>query len=296
MVNKKVSAIIPFYNGAEWLCESVQSVLDQSYKNIEIIVVNDGSPENVDYFLNKYSDKIIYHYQENLGPAAARNKAMELATGDIFAFLDSDDLWLPQKVELQLKLMEKTGAMWSHHGFKYFWPSGKEKIVNNHEDYGNIYGKIDFSIGIGTLCVMINRKIFEEHPDFIFPIEMRKAQDIWVWKHIAEFYPIALLDEVLGKVRMRGTNSNTRAILRFNLQATKYKQSKYEKSMPFVVRLSGKIYSFYSNIFGTKETPFKEFIAKCFWSIPFLLNRLGLKMWLNKNPRDHRYRLKAEEL
>ncbi|MDY5738280.1 MAG: glycosyltransferase family A protein, partial [Candidatus Onthomorpha sp.] len=68
----KVSVIIPFYNGVDWLCEAVQSVLDQTYKNFEIIVVNDGSPEDVTKFLEKYGDKIIYHKQINQGPAAAR--------------------------------------------------------------------------------------------------------------------------------------------------------------------------------------------------------------------------------
>lgn len=74
-MNKKVSVIIPFYNGVEWLSEAVQSVLNQTYNNIEIIVINDGSPENIDGFLKKFGDKIIYKYKENGGAATARNLA-----------------------------------------------------------------------------------------------------------------------------------------------------------------------------------------------------------------------------
>src|SRR5690554_2836035 len=101
-MEKKVSVIIPFYNGVEWLCEAVQSVLDQTYKNFEIIVVNDGSPEDVSGLLSKYGNKIIYRYKENGCAATARNLAMEIATGEYLAFLDSDDLWLPAKTEKQI--------------------------------------------------------------------------------------------------------------------------------------------------------------------------------------------------
>lgn len=296
MESKKVSAIIPFYNGVEWLCEAVESVINQTYKNIEIVVVNDGSKEDMSPFLNKYGDRVIYEYQQNQGPAAARNRAMEIATGDYFAFLDSDDIWLPEKIELQLKLMDVTGAMWSHHGFKYFWPSGKEKKMMNSEDYGQIYGKFAYSIGIGTLCVIVDRKVFVEHPELKFPIEMKKGQDTWLWKHIAEFYPIALLDNVLGKVRMRGSNSSTRAILRFNLMANNYLKQKKNRTLPLIVRINGPIYLLYFKLFGKKENAIKEFIAKCFWIIPYVISRVGLMLWLNKHPRNKRYRLKVEDL
>ena len=69
----KVSVIIPFYNHVEWLCEAVDCVLAQTYKDYEIIVVNDGSKENVDEFLEKYGDKINYYFKENGGAATARN-------------------------------------------------------------------------------------------------------------------------------------------------------------------------------------------------------------------------------
>ena len=110
-MDKKVSVIIPFYNGVNWLCEAVQSVLDQTYKNVEIIVVNDGSPENVQSFLDKYGTLVNYNYQENQGPAVARNLGMHLATGDYLAYLDSDDVWVPTKLEKQIGFMESNGFL-----------------------------------------------------------------------------------------------------------------------------------------------------------------------------------------
>lgn len=128
----KVSIIIPFYNNAEWLVEAVESALNQTYKNIEIIIVNDGSKEDMTSFLQKYQKHIIYQYQENKGAASARNHAMSLASGDYFAFLDSDDIWLPEKLEKQVSFMMKTEAMWSHTNYFYWSPeSNSENLKNN---------------------------------------------------------------------------------------------------------------------------------------------------------------------
>ena len=90
-----VSVIIPFYNETGWLSEAIESVLRQTYPIHEIIVINDGSKEDVSALLNLYEGKIKYFYKENGGPSSARNLGINLATGDYLSFLDSDDVWLP---------------------------------------------------------------------------------------------------------------------------------------------------------------------------------------------------------
>ncbi|MEA2104055.1 MAG: glycosyltransferase family A protein [Candidatus Cloacimonadota bacterium] len=111
---KKVSVIIPTYN-CPYLGEAIESVLTQTYKNIEIIIVDDGTTNNLKISLEKYKNRIKYLYQENSGPAAARNLGMKNATGDYIAFLDADDIWLPEKVEKQLAIFEEN----SDFGFAY---------------------------------------------------------------------------------------------------------------------------------------------------------------------------------
>ena len=98
-MNKKVSVIIPFYSRLDWLYEAIESVLAQTYPIHEIILVNDGSKEDLTEFLDKYGKRIIYLKQENAGPAAARNNGIRRATGDYIAFEDSDDVWMPTKLE-----------------------------------------------------------------------------------------------------------------------------------------------------------------------------------------------------
>lgn len=289
-MEKKVSVIIPFYNGVEWLCEAVQSTLDQTYNNIEIIVVNDGSKEDVTEFLKAYGDKIIYRYQDNQGSAAARNHAINIATGDYFAFLDSDDVWLPTKLEKQISFMEEIGAYWSHTGFYYWYPdSGNLRVINNFDDYGDIFAKTFVTFRLATLCVVVARKAIIEHPEIIFPVEFRKAQDTQYFRALAKYYPIALIKEPLAKVRMRIDNSNKQAVLRFNLKGQEYLRIKDNPDVQRGVKNIHLIYFIYSKLFGKHTNAFKEKIALVFWSLPFALERLYVKRICKKTLDDKKY-------
>ena len=103
-----VSAIIPTYNRAGTIERAVNSVLAQTWKPIEVIVVDDGSKDQTVEVLAKYGDKIRVIRQANAGPSAARNAGIKAARGEIITFLDSDDAWLPEKTERQVKLLERT--------------------------------------------------------------------------------------------------------------------------------------------------------------------------------------------
>lgn len=99
---KTVSAIIPTYNRAYLLCEAIDSVVAQTRPVTEIIVVDDGSTDNTAEIINSYKFNIHYIKQKNLGPGAARNSGMKAAKGEYIAFLDSDDIWVKDKIKIQL--------------------------------------------------------------------------------------------------------------------------------------------------------------------------------------------------
>lgn len=277
--SKKVSVIIPFYSRIDWLYEALESAINQTYKNIEIIVVNDGSKEDMTLFLERYKDKIIYKYQRNQGVAIARNEAMRIATGDYFAFLDSDDIWLPEKLEKQIAYMEQTGVVWSHTGYYFWYPSsGKLKRITNNNDRGDIYIKSFISIRIATPSVIVKAQVVRENPFLKFPEEYRKGQDTVFYQRLSKLYPLGLLNKPLVKVRIRGDNSNTLALARFSMKAKVYNEViKSDKSFPFFIRLIYKIYNFYSRVFDDKGCALEEFIAKVFWTIPYSLERIYLK-------------------
>jgi glycosyltransferase involved in cell wall biosynthesis len=104
-----VSVIIPTYNRATVISETIDNVFSQTYKNIELIVVDDGSTDDTPAILRRYADRVRTITQKNAGPAAARNRGIEVSGGDIIAFQDSDDLWEPSKLERQVALLEKSG-------------------------------------------------------------------------------------------------------------------------------------------------------------------------------------------
>jgi len=102
----KVSVIIPKHNRAALVIEAIDSVLAQTYKDFELIVVDDGSTDNTQDALKGYADRIRYIYQENQRRSEARNTGIKAASGEYIAFLDDDDLWLPQKLEKQVTFLD----------------------------------------------------------------------------------------------------------------------------------------------------------------------------------------------
>ncbi len=117
---KKVSVVIPAYNKAELTVKSVESVLKQTYKNIELIVVDDGSTDNTAQLLKPYTDKIKYVYKKNSGACSARNLGISLAQGEYIGLLDCDDLYLPRKLELSVKFLEEHPDYGFVHSAAYF--------------------------------------------------------------------------------------------------------------------------------------------------------------------------------
>ncbi|MEI7473580.1 MAG: glycosyltransferase [bacterium] len=108
MQTPKVSVIITTYNRAEFIGDTIKSVLTQTYQDFELIIIDDGSTDNTKSIIDKFNDKrIIYYYQDNKGQNPARNKGMELSNGDYIAHIDSDDTWKNTKLEKQVKILDK---------------------------------------------------------------------------------------------------------------------------------------------------------------------------------------------
>lgn len=288
-----VSVIIPFYNRVDWLIEAVQSVLDQTYTNFEIIVINDGSKEDLSKFLSAYGDKIIYKFKQNGGAASARNFALKIAKGDYIAFLDSDDIWMPNKTEKQIEFMKQRNAMWSHTGFVYWdYVKNKTTYVDNFNDYNDVYLKYFISVRIATPSVIINKKVFIEFPDLKFPEFLRIGEDSLFYQRLNSYYPLFLINESLLKVRLRGNNSNTRALPRFTFKIRQYNfMNSFNTNYKITptVKLINSIYLFYIRIFGSYEVEGpknKELMAKIFWILPYSIERIYLQYLNLKNVKE----------
>ena len=289
-MKNKVSVIIPFYNNKEWLEEALESVFNQTYRNIEVVLVNDGSREDISDILKKYESKIIYLKQDNQGPGAARNNGVRKATGYYVAFEDSDDVWLPEKLEKQVALMESSGAAWCHTGFYNWWPKNNKKIrVNSSRDYDDIYLQRHVSTKIATPSVMIKRDVLASG-SFMFPEDIRNGEDGSLYTELSKYYPIALVQEPLVKVRMRGTNSKNHAYERFILNAKGYESiiASGEK-FPFMVMLIDYLYYIYTKVIIFKFGIRNELFIKFCWTIPYVMERAYVRYLGWRLNKDERY-------
>lgn len=239
----KVSVIIPFYSNIEWLEEAIESVLNQTFSDYEIIIVNDGSPERDDHFISKYHNhnKVNYFKTENRGPAHARNFGINKANGEYLAFLDSDDLWLNEKLEKQVKLMDDQQLNWSHTKYSVFDEvSNKEERVyheiHNEDFKGIVYPECLTKLHIGTPCVMIRRSYILENEFIRFSEKMRFGQDGYFWILMGVKNELGYLDENLTLVRRAGANAVQRARVHLNVRGNLNKN------------LISKLNQFYPNI------------------------------------------------
>ena len=119
MVDGLVSIIMPSWNTGRFIAESIQSVLNQTYQDWELLIVDDCSTDNTDEIVAGFNDKRIRYFknEKNSGAAITRNRAIREARGEWIAFLDSDDLWSPEKLAKQLNFMNEHGYVFSYHDF-----------------------------------------------------------------------------------------------------------------------------------------------------------------------------------
>jgi glycosyltransferase involved in cell wall biosynthesis len=104
-----VSVVVPTYNRAQIIRDTIENIFQQTYTNIELIVVDDGSTDETLAILKSFGDRIRWTAQSNAGPAAARNRGIAMACGEIVAFQDSDDVWHPSKLQRQVDLLQRAG-------------------------------------------------------------------------------------------------------------------------------------------------------------------------------------------
>lgn len=205
-----VSVIIPTYNRKKLISESIQSVLDQTFQDFEIIVVDDGSTDGTAEVIKLFpTEKLKYVYQKNSGRSNARNHALRLAKGRYVAFLDSDDLYLPGKLELQVGYMEEHSEVSMIYTSAYCMDENGN-LINHHYDAkvsGWIYKYIAFFVPVTITLptVMIRREVFDKVGGF--DEKMERFEDTDMWRRISKHFYIGAITEPTCKLRTHSDNS-----------------------------------------------------------------------------------------
>jgi glycosyltransferase involved in cell wall biosynthesis len=269
--NPLVSVIMPVYNGEKYIEQSIISVINQSYINWELIIIDDGSTDNTKIKVNalRLVDKRIkYYYQKNCGQAKARNLGVHFSVGDYLAFLDSDDLWYPNKLKITIEaFLNNPEIHLVYTGFDYI---DESNILLDrcfiHPDIYNIHNsllKFDF---IGTLTVIIKKTIFLEVNGFDEKLYGTEDWDLWI--RVSSNYNIKYIDLILSSYRENPNGSSKKVFKHFyNELKIFYKSLRFFYKIPILDKIE--VISF---IFSKPQLENKYILIKfCFKIVRKLL-------------------------
>lgn len=204
----KVSVVIPAYNCERFISAAIESVLAQTYGDYEVIVINDGSTDKTDEILVKYVQKIKVMRQPNKGPAEARNTGIANSEGKYIAFLDQDDAWLPDKLKMQVEIMEKNNKLGLVYTDVYVL---KDKEFGNADHLykrsfqmrqphrGSIFEYLFLDNFISTSSVMVRKECLSKVG--MFDPAVVPSEDYDRWLRIAAVCEIDYIDTPLVKFR-----------------------------------------------------------------------------------------------
>ena len=204
-----VSVIIPFYNRVSLCVESVNSVLAQTCQNFEILLVDDGSTEDITVLkeIAAKDNRIYLLSQEHSGAAAARNFAIDQVKGEYVAFLDSDDLWKPEKLAVQLKFMMKHGYSFSHTSYERISVEGLlSGKMNSGRFSGETLLEMIRSCPIAMPTVMVKTEVFADGK-YRFQTDYHIGEDICLWIDLARSYTLKGMDAFLTRVRVSSNSA-----------------------------------------------------------------------------------------
>lgn len=206
--NPLVSVVIPMYNAGRYITQAVDSVLAQTYRPIEILVVDDGSTDDSAAILQAYGSRIRYLHQKNQGQSIARNRGITESQGELVAFLDADDFWLPDKIARQVDSLSRAPRAGLAHtdvlflenstGQRSHRPSRKAEYVGNCSDLLFRQNKLTIS------SVLLRKECLTQVG--LFDGVFRYTDDYDMWLRIAPHYEFCYVDEPLVIYRLHHTN------------------------------------------------------------------------------------------
>jgi glycosyltransferase involved in cell wall biosynthesis len=209
MSNELVTAVIPTYNYGRFVAQAVESALTQTYGNVEVLVVDDGSTDDTRERLKPYADRIRYLYQENQSVAAARNTGVRAAKGNLIAFLDADDLWHPHKLEVQMRYLG------DHPSVRLVAVDRLAEGVTHWPPLASLAHPCARPVTVEELVlrphfapsgVLVRKECFDTVG--FFDTSLRNAEDYDMWIRIACRFPIVKLEVPLWWYRVHGNNKS----------------------------------------------------------------------------------------
>lgn len=229
-----ISVVIPMYNSKQYIEKTLDSVVSQTYRDIEIIVVDDqssdGSQEIVQKYCKTYKNITLIKLEKNQGIYNARNVGVANASGNYIAFVDSDDIWLPHKLSTQIEFMQREGKLFSYTAYDFINAEGNNLNKQICVPLSANYKRLLRNNVIGTSTVVISRDLLLRHP--MPPI---KCEDYACWLEILKTGIIAYgVDTVLCHYR-KLKNSDSSAKIRSSKRVWEILRNREKLALPFAL-------------------------------------------------------------
>lgn len=204
-----VSVVMPAYNAAPWIAETLESVLTQTFQDFEVIVVDDGSTDDTAAVVARFA-RVRCIRKPNGGPASARNVGIRAAQGEYVAFLDSDDLWLPDKLRLQIDLLQESGLAWAYSDAYAFDEETRRTLFIfsrvRRQYSGDVLEQLFLADFIPMPTPIVRRKVFDQVGYFDESDALHYAEDWDMWLRIAAYFPIGLVKRPLAQYRVHAAS------------------------------------------------------------------------------------------
>lgn len=201
-VSGRVSVIMPCFNGESFVAEAIESVLAQTYSDVELIIVDDGSTDQSVAVIRRFGDAVRLFTQANQGPSAARNKGLRAATGEFIAYLDADDYWEPHFIESMISALSSSEAVLAYCGWQNVMPNGKSPPPFIPPDYEN-EGK--------RVALLSNASLWPIHATLTrhdalleiggFNEDLPVCEDYDMWLRLTFNKPVVRVEQVLSYYR-----------------------------------------------------------------------------------------------
>lgn len=236
-----VSVVIPCFNGEAYLSDSIDSVLHQTYKNIELIVVDDGSTDNSPAIMKNYGDRLSIVRQKNCGLSAARNAGIRACHGDYYAFLDADDFWEKNFITKMVNALIQNNAEIAYCGWQNVGLSGRSNDPFIPPDYEAADNKVQLLVENTRWPVhaaMITKNLLDTSG--AFDTQWKYCEDFAFWIRTATFNKLVLVPEVLAFYRFHDNQMTTNHI-QIALNVWKVQNDFFRKNPAIVDKLGTKL-------------------------------------------------------
>lgn len=276
----RVSILIPVYKGERYLALTLKSALAQTHRNFEIILVNDGSPDNSEAVIRPFLADTRVHYikQANAGVAAARNTAIKHSTGDYFALLDQDDLWHPDKLARQLELFKENKLLGLVHCHALII-DGQGNMLPADPWWPRVtklraFPEIFLGNPILACTGIFSREAVEKVGGFDLSQNIRFADEYDLWLRISASFDVGYVSETLAWYRLHGKNNSADVLQMTN--ATLAVLDKTRATLPQAVRaINGRhLNERYARLFLNMAIAHRHG-GNLFGAIPYFLRAAG---------------------